>query len=694
MYKKSLFFGAAALALFLAALMLMTGCSQATDSTTTVGRNSIYGNVTAVELQTAVDRAVAAGESLVFESPTIGAGQVNLKTARIVVRGTVTLSAGAFLNGADAAVTQADEDARIVGNTATSYYIYPQGMTHDWVTGTNIIKVEYLPGGLSTMQSTSTHVAVREFKLGPARNNDYSVKPEGVDPNSFTTAPGGLTAIYVIDKLTIPADANVTGAGIDMWALGTADVTGDLDLSGITANDIVFAQCSTLTSSREGGVTIVFEASVPGTKLAASTLNVKVESGKNITVRGGATATTLNKLDGSGTLLFDADPTAVTINGGDGTIEFAQPVTAGTFVLKDTVKAVFGYNVTAATFTPLTNTSTGKVTFKGTVAFAAASTIRGAVEFNKAVTRTAGALGLLGDVTLKNDVGITFASADTLTLGKSVFVGPDKILTAVGTTVLTPTATATLTAAAAPPENADQAAIDAAKKITLGTEDLAITSGTLEVASGGIFAIATGRTIKTTSVAAPTPSGFLQVAPGGAISLDAIDAIISFGPTVGDNTITGAIAMVRAAGAAVTLGKSITGNAGASLAITAADALLTVTGGGKTLTLEKVTLDLTANGKLVIAGAASVNTVTLRNQAKVLLNSDPGVINTKEYIKGNAHTAAISGDAIARGANDTDGAVYAIEHGTGNSVVLTGAGASSDVEISKASTTFSAVAVP
>jgi hypothetical protein len=686
MKKRSLFyFFVAALA-----LVLMAGCSQATDgSTTTVGLNSLWGTITAEKLQAAVDRAVASGESLEFEDGlSIGTGQVNLRNTRITVYGTVTNAA--LLNAAYATVTRADDEA---GITNTGVYIYPQGMEHDWITGAGA-KVEFVPGGLKKMMSTATAVAVREYKLGPTKDVDYSTG-EAVDPQLYTTAT--LTDIYVLDKLTIPGDSNVTATAIALTALGTVDFTGDVNISGIAANKLVFAAPSVLTSSKDNGVEITLPVSVPAGVLSSSTINVKAESNRNLTFKGATTALTVAKLEGPGILVFDADPTAVTVNSGTGTIQFIQPVTSGTFVFKDKVAAVFNRDIAAGTFTPTANTSTGKVTFEKKVDFAAASTIPGDVEFKDDASQT-GILTLGGNVTIANGVELTLTNADVnLGTGKSVFVGPAKVLTAVGSTVLTPAGASTLTAgAAAPATNPSEQDLLTAKTLTLAVQDLVITSGVLEAASEGIFAIDTGITVSTTSpVSGTTPGGFLRLAPGGTINLTANDAVIAFGATPANVQITGAIAALRASGAAITLGNGTIqgGGSGAALAITGNDAVIGFNTGvtGDTIVLDAVTLNLTANGVLSILNAAAPNSVSLKNQAKVLLNNEAGVNNANGYIKGG-QVATISGIPIAKGATDAAAAaVYSIAHDTGNPVLLIGPIATGPTNLSKTGTTFEAV---
>jgi hypothetical protein len=690
--KKSLIFGLIAV---VSAGLLLAGCSQATDTTTTVGLNSLWGSISAAKLQEAVDQAAAFGETLEFESGlAIGTGAVNLKNTRITVYGAVTNAA--TLNAAYATVTRADDYA---GITNSGVYIYAQGAEHDWIKGGGA-KVEFLPGGIKTMQSTATAVAVREYTLGPLAGVDYTPDVP-VNPTDYTT--GTLSDIYVLDKLTIPGNAAISTT-IAIHALGTADITGDISLATITKDKLVFAQPSVLTSSKEGGVEITLPATAPGGSgvLDASTLNVKAESGKNITFKGGDTALTVAKLEGPGNLVVNADPTAVTVNAGNGTVQFIQPVTSGTFVFQDTVAAIFDKAITEGTFTPATNTSTGKVTFEKDVIFNGASALLGDVEFKGDVTQSE-TLTLGGNITIANGKALTLTNNKTVTLGagKSVFVGTAKVLTAVGVTVLTPGGASTLTAGeAAPAANPSEAALVAAKTLTLAEANLTITSGVLEAAEEGIFAITgSGITVATTAPTAGVAGGFLRLAPGGTVSLATNDAKLDFGATASKITVTGAVASLQAAGAAVTLGNDTIqgGGTGASLEVITADADIAFTGGGTTLVLDAVTLDLAAFGKLTLTGDASANTVSLKNQAKVQLNADAGVDNAGRFIKAGNVTAAISGGTpIVRGASEaaTGAQVYSVAHDTGNPVLITGP-ASSSVALSKTGATFeTAASVP
>jgi hypothetical protein len=679
--RKSLFF--VSTAVFLTALIIITGCKQVTNTNTITrpGRNSIYGTVSTAELQSVIDRVAASGETLFFEPGlSIGTGDVNLKNARIVVNGGMTNAA--LLNAAYASVSRNDKKATII-NSGT--YIYPKDTDHDWITGGT--KAEFLPNGLSTMQATATHAAVREFKLGPIANMDYSTGVT-VNPMDYST---NLTNIYVVDKLTIPADGQRPSFQ-GFTALGTVDVVEN-NTSALTAAGLKLAATSTLISST-GNVEITLPAAINlGT--------VKVEHGKNIIFKTGTTSPatiTMERLTGTGTLIFDAVPTKVTINGGDSTIEFLRPITNASFTLKGEVAAIFDASVATSTFPAAADSSTGTVIFKSTAGFGTnPSAIRGDVVFNDNVTQNNAALSLLGNVSLKNGKKLTFYinKAITLGAGKNISVGEVPVLTVIdGNVEVTPKGMTTLTAGdTAPDVNPTDQQILNAKTLTLGGASLTITTGNLQVTQAGIFEI--GPVTLSTSGAIST----LSVAPGGTIVLVNKSASISTGTAVNDVIITGVgIATTRAtpttlkaSGGTISMGDSmISGSAAGastSLVLGGADSAVITS---KNLVLNNVTLDLRDRGDLVIAMNTIAHSVKLKNQAKLFL-IDHGVPNSSGYIKGGGDKfVAISGGYRSLGATDADGtAVHSIAHQAGlDMVVLRGHSAIGSATLNKAAAYF------
>jgi hypothetical protein len=720
--KKSLSF--IITALLFAALIALTGCEQATDNGNTVyaGRNTLYGSMTAADVQATIDEALAVNEPLVFEGGlTIGAGVVNLKNATIRIAGPVTTSNTAVIINAAYASLSWDPGATLNLNNANSIFIYRSQADAEQVTitGTNGTKVEFVERW-EDIQSTATHVAVRNFTLGLTANHDYSTG-SAIDPVDYSAA---LNKIYVLDKLTIPSDGAAPAAPYTAFvALGTVDVTGTNTVA-LAGTAITLAASATLTSST-GDVSIA----LPAASITTSALPaIKVEAGRDFTILSavgtGFTGITVARLDGPGVLkvgsVLKTDVAdTVTINAGNGTIEFTTALDSSAgidIVLKDRVNAIFDDTIGVADFAfPVAaDSSTGRVTFKKGVTFGAESGFRGPVEFNGAVARGNFAL-TFADVYLKNGVAVTLTDTAVvnLTAGSTIyrydelFKTNDPIVTAQGDVVLTPVTGAILTALASPgtapttPEG-----IAALKKITLSGANLAITSGTLQVAGGGILEI-DQKKLSTTGAA-----GALAVADGGTLALTGnVSSVIGFG--IGDTTTStvvndiivkgaGAATTLKASGGTVTLGGvvgggKITGSVTeATLALggTSADADINfaLAAGNKTLTLDRVTLDLKDTGTLTISDATAVNVVALTNKAKLLLNQGTGaagVDNENGYIVGGAHKGTIAGGArIAIGSTDASGAtVYSIAHDAGSPVTITGKSSGTDhVVISKAST--------
>jgi hypothetical protein len=144
MLKKSLIF--VSVALFLAALITLTGCptSADDDSSSIVYAHRIYGtNVNPYQAQETIDRAVAAGEPIVLEDGLIIGvpGHLNFKNARVRINGIVTFTVGNAMSVVDASVEWAP-GAELVGLTA---YIHRRGAdTTNKVPVTSL--VEYAEG--------------------------------------------------------------------------------------------------------------------------------------------------------------------------------------------------------------------------------------------------------------------------------------------------------------------------------------------------------------------------------------------------------------------------------------------------------------------------------------------------------------------------------------------------------------------
>jgi hypothetical protein len=676
MLKKGLVFGLMAV---LSAWLVLTGCSQATDgSTTTVGRNSIYGTVTVPILQERIDAAIAAGESIILEDDltiTGGGTVVDFKTARVHVNGTVN-AGGITINAVDAAVTWEGDKGEFT--TTGGGYLYR--MEADiWKSDKITLRISANTGAqfvnsLQGILQTARAAAVRNFTFGPLADYDYSTSPTGVPARVNAT---NLETLYVLGELTVPRDGVPPSALTAINALGTVNVTGNDD-AVLSHAKVILTNPATLTSKVIGGAAVTI-------KDAGSIPNVRVESGNDITIKI-ATPTVFSipgKLDGPGTLKVIPPLTgAVTIGGGNGNIDFASTITTSAAVtIHSTGTATFGNDVgiTAANLTV-----DGDAVFKGSV-----------------TTTTSGAVSFGGNVTLHNGEAITLAyatTADTLTLaaGKTISVGGalvsggggelipvSPVLKAAKTTTITPADGAVLTAAAAYNNTATDDDKVQAKQITLGTAGLTITEGDLRVVQDGIFTI-DGFALSTASI-----FGVLSLEPGAVINLADDSSIINFGIIANETAITGddtAVTYLTAAGGVVTLGKGTISGAGASLI-----PHIATTGGAvgtddmaigpitdKSLTLDGVTLDLSESGKVIIPGTGSV---TLENQGKLLLVAE-GFRNDYNYLlyTGPHYGEIGGGNRIALGAaemNETTPAavnISSIAHSSGSGVTIRGNG--------------------
>jgi hypothetical protein len=219
MLKKSLIFGSAAL--FLAALITLTGCPTSADddgSSGLVYAHRIYGDeVNPYQAQEAIDRAVAAGEPIVLENnlTIVPSGALNFKDARVVINGTVTFTNG-VISVVDAAVSWADGAWLDLG---TGAYIHRQGSDISHVNEDNL--VEYAET-LDAIMPTAFAAAVRRFQLGELQNYDYST---GTPVDARVSDPY-LRVLYVLDELTINRDAVNPDTNLSIAALGTVDVIG------------------------------------------------------------------------------------------------------------------------------------------------------------------------------------------------------------------------------------------------------------------------------------------------------------------------------------------------------------------------------------------------------------------------------------------------------------------------------------
>ncbi|MDR2757961.1 MAG: hypothetical protein LBB78_01110, partial [Spirochaetaceae bacterium] len=233
MLKKSLIFGS--VALFLAALITLTGCPTSVDddsSSGTVFSHRIYGrNVDPYQAQLAIDNAVKAGESVVLENGLILLpGELNFKGIPVRINGSVSFPGG-VMNMTDSEVSWAPGANINMGIPAFGgAYIHRRNVDIAGKVTPDTASVWFADGPEDIM-ATATAAGLRDFTLGVKEDFDYSQTSAGVDAR--ITAPG-LTRLYILNKLTIPSDAVVPsadriGTGLTITALGDVDVTGNVD---------------------------------------------------------------------------------------------------------------------------------------------------------------------------------------------------------------------------------------------------------------------------------------------------------------------------------------------------------------------------------------------------------------------------------------------------------------------------------
>jgi hypothetical protein len=225
--------------------------------------------------------------------------------------------------------------------------------------------------------------------------------------------------------------------------------------------------------------------------------NVDVPAGKDFIIRqgsGNATFVIDGKLTGAGTLEVATATSDIYIRGGNGNVTFS------------------GAGASAADPDIVRIGSSGTATFTQAVSLSGdESEIYADVVFNSNVTTTA-ALKLFGDVTLVTRSGavtgltlsFTNPTDDFLTLGAGKTISARITPLVAGSTAVTAplvsagpnspvrlevdTAGAVLAIPAAP-SRGDETSVNNAKKLTLSVQNLEITRGTLQVASGAVLEI-------------------------------------------------------------------------------------------------------------------------------------------------------------------------------------------------------------
>jgi hypothetical protein len=237
MLKKYMIFGS--VVLLLAALLTMTGCSQATDSdgtTLVIGENHLFGQADSAAVKRAVESAKKTNRSVVISDGTVLIGNANPNVLPLVsdfenlpvrVEGDVTVALNVIVNAAFANLTFA-EGATITVQTGGAF-IY-QGS--DAKIGTNDAnpgyKVKYVTDPLRGTQGTDEHVAISEYTIG----------------TDFTDIAPHITNLYVLDKITVNAGSTAQPGDGDVTTLDNPRVIALGKVVLETSNSQVFRDLS------------------------------------------------------------------------------------------------------------------------------------------------------------------------------------------------------------------------------------------------------------------------------------------------------------------------------------------------------------------------------------------------------------------------------------------------------------------
>jgi hypothetical protein len=630
--------------LVLAALLPLTGCSQATDAGETVfgggDDHSAIGSITPAALQKAVDKARTARQPLIFaaEGTTIEAGPalVDFSDVDVRIEGPVTTSGSrVILNAAKARSLTLTGDGELKLDTA-DVLIYAAGMDLAKVTP-NSRKVLYVPD-LADITGSVTGVAVDDFTLTSTVDDDI---------------PVGVSALYVLGKMLVLPDAG-TPTTPDIFAVGEVALRG----TNTTLSNTKFKFTSTakITNTTGGQV---------GATLATGALSIaEIDGGPTITLTG-PTSLTLKKL--SGTLAVPATTVGITIDGGNGDLVI------GDGSADITLDIAF------------INKSTGKTTFyaDSEIAFANANSgvhpgganITGDVEFvgDVATGNTDGDLQFGGKVILVDGKTITLtkdASKLILDEGAAIYVGQTPLFTALSKTTFTPAEDAVEL------KVADTGLLTLTKKLTSLTGKAKVMPGaTLILAADTELPLAANSSLVFDAEPAITEPPAVAAKPSKLNFAHANSSKLILGGT----TITGGNATntLTANNAAVTFEQNaISGAEGAELASGGgtADVAITVPASGSSLTLDGVNLNLTTVGSLVLTNGSAGVGVILKggaNPGKITLSASGATDITwdtnvaENYLKQSGHGAKITGTAgkAIGAADNTSTAVTSISGG-------------------------------
>jgi hypothetical protein len=310
--------------------------------------------------------------------------------------------------------------------------------------------------------------------------------------------------------------------------------------------------------------------------------------------------------------------------------------------------------------------------------------------FNGGLSMGSAALSLGGDVTLAYGKKITLtnaASITTLKAGKRILVAETPVLAAGNAdVVLTPVATAALTAGDPFDPNTDDETYLGDKTLTLGAAKITSYTGDLRVVDGGVFEIgvADGLTV--------SGANTLTLEEGAILAFANNAAGNTYNVAFGDTKIIGVNnnqSRLIASDGPVVLGVDKISGSGSTLSVVAdfGAAAITVdkTAGNANLNIAGANIDLLNNGSLTINGhGTSANKVSLvsgTNPGKITLG-DSAVSSTKDFTGKTINCAAydpeISGNGFVWGDIDEGTGLgpigYITGAQTGGNLIITGNG--------------------
>ena len=685
--KKSLIFGAAAL--FLTALITLTGCAQATDSEKTSsgggGWNSLYGTIDAFTVQDVINKAIDQRVAIYLEDGlTITAisdlrNTIDFKTATVRINGQVAVDSNIVINGAHAAI-QGDGSLQLGIVNSGQVYISQHGAPLGNIGSPNV--VDYVTN-ISEPTETAEKIAVLNYTMGPLARNDYS---------TGTPVPvrAGIATVYVLEKLIIPVDATID-ASLGIVALGTVDLTGTPP-KGIAVS---LGTSATVTSSAG-----TLELNLPSTATILPTINV--QSGKPIVINGAADGLSIYRVEGTEPLQISADFTGnVQVAGGTGNVRFTGAQSGAVFGIDSTGTVTFDKAVTLRE----------RSSIKGDAVFKADVTLDGnssyGVKFLGDITLWHGPVGAGNTLTISN--GPVILSKDTTVYvggdpytagGAAAVVEPAAMLKAVtDVTLTTTTGGTTLTSPIAKYDGGKAEA--AAKNLILGAQGLTIAAGTLEVVNGGSFTL-NDKAVTLTKDTTRATSAYLAVADGGTVALAAGgNSAVAIGDNVDITYVAanGNAATLKAAGGTVTFGYDEITGTDAALNVAGA-ALITVPANTsavaeKSLRVSGVNLNLATAGSLIIKNNSSGypgSTVVLLNKGQITVDVKTPFANSLKALNDGTTEVTFAGiGAAALGANakEENAALVSLAAPETGTVTITGIGtAATDFTFAKGKVKF------